>query len=98
MPNSPYSNSQSNTGSMGGGQQIAQGSNSKLTMEINSNAASNEQTLNQTDVAQLLTEIEDMIDAAMLPTDIKDEVSAYLSAAKKATSKDEQKKDVAKVN
>ena len=98
MPNSPNSNSQSNTGSMGGGQQIAQGSNSKLTMEINSNAASNEQTLNQTDVAQLLTEIEDMIDAAMLPTDIKDEVSAYLSAAKKATSKDEPKKDVAIVN
>ena len=98
MPSSPYNNSQSNTGSMGGGQQIAQGSNNKLTMAVHSSAADNEESLNQADVVQLLTEIETMIHSAMLPADIKDEVSAYLSAAKKATSKEEPKRDVAIVN
>lgn len=96
MSNNPGGISQSNSGSMGNGMQAAIGDNNRQRME--SAKSTDEQSLTQSEVINLLAKIEEMIRTTPLPEDIKEDATTYLSAAKKATAKEEPKKDVAIVN
>jgi len=97
MTNNPGGISQSNTGSMGGGQQGAIGDHNKQTMSTQAAASAGEQ-LTQQDVLQMLGQIEQMIGSAEIPEEIKEEANTYLGAAKKAVEKEEPNKERAKIN
>ena len=97
MTNTPGGISQSNTGSMGGGQQAAIGDQNQQTMSSQATAAGGEQ-LTQQQVIELLAQIEQMIHSAELPDNTKEEATTYLSAAKKATEKEEPNKERVKTN
>ncbi len=97
MTNNPGGISQSNTGSMSGGQQAAIGNNNQQTMSMQA-AASEGKQLSQQDVLQLLAELEQRIKESEIPADTKEEATTYLSAAKKALDKEEPNKERAKIN
>lgn len=97
MTNNPGGISQSNTGSMGGGQQAAIGDYNQQTMSTQAAASAGEQ-LSQQDVLQLLAELEQRINESEIPADTKEEAATYLSAAKKAIDKEEPNKERAKIN
>ena len=97
MTNNPGGISQSNTGSMGGGQQGAIGDHNKQTMSTQAAASAGEQ-LTQQEVLQMLEQIEQMIDSAEIPEDIKEEANTYLGAAKKAVEKEEPNKERVNIN
>ncbi|MEQ8468103.1 pentapeptide repeat-containing protein [Coleofasciculus sp. E1-EBD-02] len=97
MTNNPGGISQSNTGSMGGGQQGAIGDQNKQTMSTQAAASAGEQ-LTQQDVLQMLGQIEQMIDSAEIPEEIKEEANTYLGAAKKAVEKEEPNKERVNIN
>ena len=89
--------SQSNTGSMGGGQQAATGNHNKQTMSNQADTSAGEQ-LSQQQVLQLLTELKQSINESEIPVEIKEEATTYLSAARKAIEKEEPNKERAKIN
>ena len=97
MTNTPGGISQSNTGSMSGGQQAAIGDQNQQTMSSQATAAGSEQ-FTQQQVIELLAQIEQMIHSADLPDNTKEEATTYLSAAKKATEKEEPNKERVKIN
>lgn len=97
MTHNPGGISQSNTGSMGSGQQGAIGNKNSQAMTSQANAPAGRQ-LTQQQVIQMLAQIEDMIRSAELPPDTQEEAIAYLSAAKKATEKAEPKKQLVATN
>lgn len=97
MTNNPGGISQSNTGSMGGGQQAAIGDYNQQTMSTQAAADAGKQ-LSQQEVLQLLAQLEQMIGLAEIPDEIKEEAKTYLSAAKKAIEKEEPNKERAKIN
>lgn len=98
MQNNPGGISQSvSGGTIHGGLQAAQGDNNQQSMTI-ATQNPDEKELLQADVVQLLATIASMIDQAELPADIKEELSLYVGAAKKATEKAEPKKVLASEN
>ena len=97
MTNNPGGISQSNTGSMGGGQQAAIGDNNQQSMSTQGSASAEEQ-LSQQDVLQLLAELEQTINESEISADMKEEAQTYLSAAKKAIDKEEPNKERATIN
>lgn len=99
VSNNPDGISQSvSGGNVYGGMQAAQGDNNQQTMETNVAQSSTERQLSQADVVRMLTEIEQMIRDAELPTETKEEATLYLGAAKKAAEKEEPKKELAATN
>lgn len=97
MANNPDGISQSNAGSMGGGQQAAIGNHNQQMMSTQSAASAGEQ-LSQKEVLQMLLQLEQMIGTAEIPEEIKEEATTYLGAAKKAIDKEEPNKERATVN
>jgi hypothetical protein len=57
-----------------------------------------EEPLTKEKIIELLTELEKLVRETQLPEDTKEEATMYLSAAKKATEKEEPKKETALVN
>lgn len=84
-------------GQVYGGLQAAQGDHNQQTMETNV-AASVEKQLDKAEVVALLVEIEKLIQGAEILAEIKEEAASYLSAAKKATEKEQPNKEIVKVN
>ncbi|PSB16845.1 hypothetical protein C7B65_20510 [Phormidesmis priestleyi ULC007] len=76
--------------------QIAVGRGISQT-QINSTASVDKQ-LTQSDVVTVLGELDRMIRDAELPSDVKEELTLYLGAAKKAVEKEEPKKVLAADN
>ena len=97
MTNNPGGISQSNTGSMGSGQQASMGDNNQQIMSTQGVSSEGEQ-LSQQDVMQMLLELEKMISSSEISEEIKEEVTTYLGAAKKAVDKEEPNKERAKIN
>lgn len=97
MHNNTGGISQSNNGSMGGGQQGSIGDHNQQSMTTRTATSASEQ-LTQQEVIQILAQIEQMICTAELPEDIKEEAAMYLGAAKKATEKEEPNKERVKIN
>lgn len=97
MTNNPGGISQSNTGSMGGGQQGSIGNNNQQTISTQGTGSAEEQ-LTQEEVLQELAELEQIINSAEIPADIKEEAITYLTAAKKAVDKKQPNKERAKIN
>lgn len=81
--------SQSNTGSMSGGQQASIGNNNQQTMTT---AHSTAPMPSQAEVLQLLAELESLVQAAELPTAEKDKATKYLGAAQAEAEEDEPEK------
>ncbi|WP_377482044.1 MAG: hypothetical protein P2A85_28940 (plasmid) [Microcoleus anatoxicus] len=79
----------------GEGNQGVQGDN--VTQNGQAGAAT-EKPLSQTDVIALLAELEKLVREAQLSEDAKEEAIMYLGAAKKATAKEEPKKETALAN
>jgi uncharacterized protein YjbI with pentapeptide repeats len=100
MHSNPGGLSQSVNGStVYGGVQAIQGDGNNQTMETQVVHGSDAgRALTQADVVRLLGQIEQMIQQADLPPDIKEESSSYLGAAKKAVEKEEPKKALAAEN
>lgn len=84
-------------GQVYGGMQAAQGNNNQQTMETHTSAFTEKQ-LDKAEVVALLAQIEKLIQNAELPAETKEEAASYLSAAKKATEKEQPNKEIAKVN
>jgi hypothetical protein len=80
----------------GEGNQGVQGDNN-VTQNGQAGAAT-EKPLSQTDVIELLAELEKLVREAQLSEDAKEEAIMYLGAAKKATAKEEPKKETALAN
>lgn len=86
-----------NGGHVYGGMQAAQGDNNQQSMGTHT-ITPTEKQLDKADVVILLVQLEKLILNAELPAETKDEATAYLSAAKKATEKEQPSKELAKVN
>lgn len=81
----------------GDNNQAVLGDNNQVTQHSQAGADS-ETPLTQNDVVKLLTELEALIRGAELPEKTKEEAIEDLSTAKKATDKEEPKKNVALAN
>jgi uncharacterized protein YjbI with pentapeptide repeats len=77
-----------NQGVLGDNNQVTQGQG----------AATAEEPLTKADVIALLAELDKLVRGAELPEDTKEEATMYLGAAKKATEKEEPKKETALTN
>jgi uncharacterized protein YjbI with pentapeptide repeats len=77
-----------NQGVLGDNNQVTQGEAAALA----------EEPLTKADVIGLLAELDKLLRGAELPEDIKEEATMYLGAAKKATEKEEPKKETALTN
>jgi uncharacterized protein YjbI with pentapeptide repeats len=77
-----------NQGVLGDNNQVTQGQG----------AATAEEPLTKADVIALLAELDKLVRGAELPEDTKEEATMYLGAAKKATEKEEPKKETALAN
>lgn len=98
MTHNPDGISQNVRGSqLYGGMQVAQGDNNQQIMGTHTIVPAEKQ-LGKADVVTLFVQIEKLIRSAELPAETKDEATAYLSAAKKATEKEQPNKELAKVN
>lgn len=84
----------------GDNNQVVQGDGNQAVVGNNNqvNQAAGAEPITQTDVVDLLAQIETLIAQAELPEDIKDEVATYAKAAKKSAEKAEPKKDAIKTN
>ena len=80
MSSNPDGISQSNSGSMSGGMQAVIGDHNKQTMSNEESYASNIST--QTEVVELLAQIEQLIQSAQLPEAAKEKAKKYLETAK----------------
>ncbi|NET61021.1 MAG: hypothetical protein F6K47_34310 [Symploca sp. SIO2E6] len=81
----------------GEGNQGTLGDNNIVTQQGQA-AASTEEPLSKADVIVLLAELEKLVREAQLSEDTKEEATMYLGAAKKATEKEEPKKETALAN
>lgn len=97
MTNNPGGISQSNAGSMGGGQQANIGDKNQQKMSVQATPSAEEQ-LSHKEILQSLVELEREINDSEIPAEIKEEAITYLNAAKKAIDKDEPNKERAKIN
>ena len=86
-----------NGGQVYGGMQAVQGNNNQQTMATTITAPTEKQ-LDKAEVVASLVEIEKLIQGAEIPAEIKEEAASYLSAAKKATEKEQPNKEIVKVN
>ena len=95
MSSNPGGISQSNSGSMSGGMQAAIGDHNKQTMSNEESSASNIPT--QTEVVELLAQIEQLIQSAQLPEAAKEKAKKYLETAKiEAQEKEPDKQLISK--
>ena len=78
----------------GEGNQGVLGDNNTATQQGQADAAT-EEPLSKADVIALLAELEKLVRGAELPEDTKEEAAMYLGVAKKATEKEEPKKELA---
>ena len=98
MSHNPGGISQNIEGStLYGGAQAVQGNHNQPTMETHTTAPIEKQ-LNQAEVVSLLAQIEQLVGGAELPEATREEVLAYLSAAKMAAGREEPNKEVVKFN
>lgn len=98
MPESTGGISQSVSGGASGvNQQAVIGDNNQQTSgtQISDTTSSD---LSTTQVIELLEKIEGYLNLSTLPVATKEDAIAYLSAAKKATDKEEPKKETAAIN
>jgi hypothetical protein len=72
------------------------GDNNQVTQS--QGAATAEEQLTKADVIALLAELDKLVREAELPEEAKEEATMYLGAAKKATEKEEPKKETALAN
>ena len=91
------SQSNTNTGSQGSGQQNSIGDKNRLTMSVEVPPLAEEQ-LSPQDILKDLVELEQEINGSEIPAEIKEEAITYLNAAKKAIDKDKPNKERAKIN
>lgn len=91
------SQSNTNTGSQGSGQQSSIGDKNRLTMSFEVPPLAEEQ-LSPQDILKDLVELEQEINDSEIPAEIKEEAITYLNAAKKAIDKDKPNKERAKIN
>ncbi|NEQ88852.1 MAG: hypothetical protein F6K26_55905 [Moorea sp. SIO2I5] len=96
MTNNPGGISQSNTGSMGGGQQAAIGDGNKQTMSTKESVTEGEQVTQQ-DMVQMLAELDKMVSSAEIPAEIKTLVATYLGTVKQAVEEEEPNKQLVKI-
>ena len=84
----------------GDNNQVVQGDGNQAVVGNDNqvNQVAGAEPITQTDVVDLLEQIEALITKAELPEDIKDEAAIYAKAAKKSAEKDEPKKDAIKTN
>ncbi|OLT59358.1 hypothetical protein [Moorena bouillonii] len=91
------------SGSVGGdihnqqGDNNLQGDNNTQIIQ-GQGAGSNEEQLTKEQVIELLAKLDKLVRGAELPEDTKEEATMYLGAAKKATEKEEPKKETALAN
>ncbi|MEM1394252.1 MAG: pentapeptide repeat-containing protein [Cyanobacteria bacterium P01_H01_bin.150] len=94
-------------GSVGGDINNVQGDNNRAVQGDNNQAVQGdnnqigidtEAPVSKDDIVKLLEELEALVLKAQLPQETKEEVSEDISAAKKATNKDEPKKNIALAN
>ena len=86
-------------GSIGGDVNNVQGDNNQVIQGDNNQVGvDTEAPLSQDDIVKLLEELEALVLKAELPEDTKEEISGEISAAKKATNKEEPKKNIALAN
>lgn len=91
------SQSNTNTGSQGSGQQSSIGDKNRQTMSVEVPPLAEEQ-LSPQDILKDLVELEQEINDSEIPAEIKEEAITYLNAAKKAIDKDKPNKERAKIN
>lgn len=84
-------------GTLYSGLQAAQGDHNQQTMETHTAAFAGKQ-LDKAEVVVLLAQIEKLIQSAELPVETKAEAASYLSAAKRATEKEQPDKEIVKAN
>ncbi|NEO48219.1 MAG: hypothetical protein F6K55_30510 [Moorea sp. SIO4A3] len=96
MTNNPGGISQSNTGSMGGGQQAA-GNQSSQTMVTEGLLPVGKQ-VTQKEMLEMLTKLDKMVSSAEIRPELKKEVATYLAAAKTAVEKEKPNKERVKIN
>ncbi|NEQ87216.1 MAG: hypothetical protein F6K26_46470 [Moorea sp. SIO2I5] len=80
----------------GDNSQGIQGDNNQVTQS--QGTASTEEPLTKEQIIELLVELDKLVRGAELPEDTKEEAIMYLGAAKKATEKEEPKKETALAN
>lgn len=94
-------------GSVGGDINNVQGDNNRAVQGDNNQVIQGdgnqvgvdaEAPLSKDDIVELLEELEALVLKAELPEETKEEVSSEISAAKKATDKEEPKKNIALAN
>ena len=86
-------------GSIGGDVNNVQGDNNQVIQGDNNQVGvDTEAPLSQDDIVKLLEELEALVLKAELPEETKEEISGEISAAKKATNKEEPKKNIALAN
>ncbi|NEP52331.1 MAG: hypothetical protein F6K65_27420 [Moorea sp. SIO3C2] len=91
-----FNNVQGDNNLQGDNNQAALGDNN--TVIQGESAASTEEQLTKEQVIELLAKLDKLVRGAELPEDTKEEATMYLGAAKKATEKEEPKKETALVN
>ncbi|MEQ9484585.1 pentapeptide repeat-containing protein [Coleofasciculus sp. F4-SAH-05] len=90
------SNLQGDHNLQGDNNQTVQGNHNQVTQGQGSVTA--EEQFTKADVIKLLAELDKLVRAAELPEGTKEEATMYLGAAKKATEKEEPKKETALAN
>ncbi|NJN92501.1 MAG: hypothetical protein HC878_20490 [Leptolyngbyaceae cyanobacterium SL_5_14] len=98
MSDKPGGISQSASGASGITQQAAIGNNNRQIAETQSATSDDGKQLTRQEVVALLQQVEEILNSAALPEAIKEDTIAYLNAAKKATDKEEPKKDAVAIN
>jgi hypothetical protein len=79
-------------------QQATIGNNNQQTVGTQSANSGTDQELTTSEVVALLNQIGEFLSVANLPETAKEDAIAYLNAAKKATDKEEPKKETAAIN
>jgi len=90
--------SQSANHSSGANLQVIKGNNNRQTNSHALTDSGTDQELTTAEVIVLLNKIQDLLNTANLPDTIKEDAATYLNAAKKATDKEEPKKETAAIN
>ena len=86
-----------NRSSQGENNQSIQGENNQV-VQHNKEEKSEEKSLTQKDVLQLLAELEGLVKKSQIPPETKAEIGDYLKATQRATDKEEPKKQTAIAN
>lgn len=90
--------SQSASGASGITQQAAIGDNNQQTLGTQLSNSEADRELSTAEVVELLNQIAECLRVSTLPDAAKEDAMTYLNAAKKATEREEPKKETAAIN